>query len=134
MRTDWIISSAPIYAALGRADEAVPILEKFLTVTATGRWPLTPAMLRLDPIWDKIRDDPRFQALCVETAAEEKKLTATPPAPLSEGAQLAAKALALITKVGFTRDDLPPAEDFSRRATEKEPDSAAAWGVRAGVE
>ncbi len=127
-RTDWTLSSARIYAALGRADEALPILEKFLTVTASGRWPLTPAVLRLDPLWSKLRDDPRFQALCVEPA---EKIEAK---PLSEGAQLAARALALIVKVGFTRDDLAPAEDFARRATDREPDSATAWGVRAGVQ
>jgi tetratricopeptide (TPR) repeat protein len=71
--------------------------------------------------------------MCAEPAPEERKTgaSATPP---SEAAQLAARALALIVKVGFTRDDLAPAEDFARRATEKEPDSAAAWGVRAGVQ
>ena len=127
-RTDWTFSSARIYAALGRADDTVPILEKMLTVTSTGRWPLTPVMLRLDPIWSKLRDDPQFQALCVEPA---EKADAK---PLSEAAQLSARALAMITKVGFTRDDLAPAEDFARRATEKEPDSAAAWGVRAAVQ
>jgi hypothetical protein len=30
---------------------------------------LTPPLLRLDPVWDPIRDDPRFQKL-----AGEKKL------------------------------------------------------------
>ncbi len=133
----WFSSNVQIYALLGRADEALPLLSKQVGAARAQKdvgWPLTPALLRLDPLWDKLRDDPRFQALCVEPAAEEKKVTATPLAPLSEGAQLAAKALALITKVGFTRDDLAPAEDFARRATEKEPDSAAAWGVRAGVQ
>jgi TolB-like protein/tetratricopeptide (TPR) repeat protein len=62
-RTDWTYSSARIYAALGRAEDAVPILEKYLVTTAAGRWPLTPALLRLDPLWDKLRDDPRFQEL-----------------------------------------------------------------------
>ncbi len=124
----WTASLVRIYAALGRADLAVPLLKQELEVAYATRWPLTVALLRLDPLWDKIRDDPRFQALCVEPAEKiEAKL-------LSEGAQLAARALALIVKVGFTRDDLAPAEDLARRATEKDPDSAAAWGVRAGIQ
>jgi hypothetical protein len=27
---------------------------------------LTPALLRLDPGWDNLRDDPRFRKLCLE--------------------------------------------------------------------
>ena len=27
---------------------------------------LTPALLRLDPLWDSLRSDPRFQKLCEE--------------------------------------------------------------------
>jgi tetratricopeptide (TPR) repeat protein len=129
----WFISPALIYATLGRADDAMPLLEKLCRPPPNQivGWPLTSALLRLDPLWDRIRDDPRFQALCAEPAAAKSEAEA---APLTEGAQLAARALSLITKVGFTRDDLAPAEDFARRATEKEPDNAAAWGVRAGVQ
>jgi len=127
----WIDSPARIYAALGRADAAVPLLRKMLETSASGRWPLTAALLRQDPLWDRLRTDPDFQALCPAEAAAPGSPSAIAP---SEGAQLAARALLLITKVGFTRDDLAPAEDLARRATEKEPDSATAWGVRAGVQ
>ena len=49
------------YAILGDADGAVPLLERCLS--AFYRRSLTPALLRLDPAWDRIRADPRFQAL-----------------------------------------------------------------------
>ena len=31
-----------------------------------GRTPVTPALLRLDPLWDPLRSDPAFQKLCEE--------------------------------------------------------------------
>ncbi|MEN9631995.1 MAG: hypothetical protein RL077_399 [Verrucomicrobiota bacterium] len=73
--TDWTNSSARIHAALGRAEDAVPLLEEMCDRTVSFSWPVTPALLRLDPLWDKIRDDPRFQALCREP------LTKSTPSP-----------------------------------------------------
>lgn len=52
---------ARAYAILADADRAIPHIERALAMPSqTG---LTPAYLRLNPIWDKIRDDPRFGAL-----------------------------------------------------------------------
>ena len=58
-------SMAAIYAELGDADHAIPILKRLLQ-TPYGPVPITPAGLRLDPWWDEIRNDPRFQELAAE--------------------------------------------------------------------
>ncbi len=55
---------ARAYAILGDADRAVPLLERLLKIPYDSS--ITPAMLRLDPIWDPLRNDPRFQQLIVE--------------------------------------------------------------------
>jgi TolB-like protein/class 3 adenylate cyclase/cytochrome c-type biogenesis protein CcmH/NrfG len=55
---------AQIYALLGDANHAIPILRRLLTISYAGS--ITPAVLRIDPIWDPIRNDPRFQELATE--------------------------------------------------------------------
>ena len=55
---------ACIYALLGDADNAIPILKRLLQIPYGGG--ITPALLRLDPVWDQIRNDPRFQELAAE--------------------------------------------------------------------
>jgi serine/threonine protein kinase/Flp pilus assembly protein TadD len=55
---------ADIYALLGDGDHAVPILKRLLEIPYGGA--ITPALLRLDPVWDQIRNDSRFQELASE--------------------------------------------------------------------
>jgi len=55
---------AQIYALLGNADEAIPILKRWVQIPSATS--ITPALLRIDPIWDPIRNDPRFQELVAE--------------------------------------------------------------------
>jgi TolB-like protein/Flp pilus assembly protein TadD len=50
---------AQIYAWSGDKDAALQLIEKSLA-TPNG---VTAPMLKLDPMWDPLRDDPRFQAL-----------------------------------------------------------------------
>jgi TolB-like protein len=57
---------AKIYALLGDADHAIPILKRLLQIPYGLA--ITPALLRLDPVWDQIRSDPRFQELAAEKA------------------------------------------------------------------
>jgi TolB-like protein/Flp pilus assembly protein TadD len=55
------VSMAQIYALLGNADEAIPILKRLLhTFTFTE---IIPEWMRIDPTWDPIRNDPQFQQL-----------------------------------------------------------------------
>jgi tetratricopeptide (TPR) repeat protein len=53
------------YALLGDADHAIPILKRLLQIPYSVV-PITPALLRLQPEWDRIRSDPRFQELAAE--------------------------------------------------------------------
>jgi TolB-like protein/Flp pilus assembly protein TadD len=50
---------AQIYGLTGESDEAFPLIEHLLEVPSG----LTIPILKLDPIWDSLRKDPRFQAL-----------------------------------------------------------------------
>jgi serine/threonine protein kinase len=56
------------YALLGDADHAIPMLTRLLRTSYGGATFLTPATLRLDPVWDAIRNDSRFQELAAEKA------------------------------------------------------------------
>ena len=67
---------ARVAARVGEPDRAITALQKLLSIPYNGALaaaPLTPALLRLDPMFDPLRNDPRFQKLAASPAPNDAK-------------------------------------------------------------
>jgi len=64
---------ARVAARMGESDRAIAALQKVLAVPYDGMGgiPLTPALLRLDPMFDPLRNDPRFEKIVESLAPKE---------------------------------------------------------------
>jgi TolB-like protein/class 3 adenylate cyclase/Tfp pilus assembly protein PilF len=65
---------ARVSARMGEPDRAIAALQKLLSIPYDGALaqnvPLTPALLRLDPMFDPLRNDSRFQKLAASPAPQ----------------------------------------------------------------
>ena len=77
------ISEAELRARAGLADDAIPLLVKALALPGIDAY-FSPVLMWLDPSWDPIRHDPRFQALLQQYAKYKPAVTyETAPAATS---------------------------------------------------
>ena len=63
-------SAARAYAILSDVDRVLPLLQR--AISQPSQWGLTPAILRLDPVWDPLRKDPRFAQIVASVRSNQE--------------------------------------------------------------
>ncbi len=66
--SDMLACQAQLYVRVGEPEQAIALLDRVLSMPTGGV--MSSQLLKLDPIWDPLRDDPRFKALLLKYPSE----------------------------------------------------------------
>jgi TolB-like protein/Tfp pilus assembly protein PilF len=66
---EYVAGLAKIYVSVGENDQAIQLLQQLMTIPAGIV--VSPGLLRLDPVWDPLRTDPRFDKLSRDEGATD---------------------------------------------------------------
>ena len=58
---EYVVYLAQLYVSVGENDQAIALLQQAMSIPAGLS--VSAALLRLDPTWDPLRKDPRFEKL-----------------------------------------------------------------------
>ena len=127
-----------IQTILGENSRAIPTLTQLLH-TPYQSWlsipaPITPALLRLDPIWDSLRADPAFQKLCEDKI--DKSIAVLPFENLSNNPDNAYFAEGIQDEILTRLVKIGDLKVISRTSTQKyksAPDNLPEVGKQLGV-
>ena len=73
----YLTQLAQLYVRVGENDQAIATLREALALPSSGG-SISPALLKLDPIWDPLRKDPRFQKLIADGEAAQTQAQTKP--------------------------------------------------------
>lgn len=64
---------AQLYVRVGENGQAIDLLRQLIAIRSAGGV-ISPALLKLDPVWDPLRKDPRFRKLIADGEAAQAKI------------------------------------------------------------
>lgn len=69
----YVAYLAQLYVRVGENAQAIDTLQEVMTMPSGGG-AISPALFKLDPVWDPLRKDPRFQKLIADAEAAQAKM------------------------------------------------------------
>jgi hypothetical protein len=109
----YLAALAEIEARTGQAKEAIKILRRLITSPAGGA--VSIARLKIDPVWDPIRDNPDFQKTHFRTGAGNRlQVAAIGPSAHADSSVVGGKGLLMEFRTTLSRRPPQPRPEHTK--------------------